>query len=150
MSKHAIPNDIDLTLLYRALVSKLRAPAGIVFSNGTQERPTELEFTPDLEAGELAALEVILEYTASAARFEALPDWATWTAEEAAQHITGAIFAGKTLAQVDADIDLLPATVAGMRTGLHQAAAALIAVRVILTALARAVIYLRNLAIKAR
>ena len=37
------------------------------------------------------------------------------------------------------------ATVAGMRNGLHQTAAALVAIRSILAAMAKAIIYLRNL-----
>jgi hypothetical protein len=61
-----------------------------------------------------------------------IPDWSTWTPAQVDTNITNLIFSGKTLAQVETDIDNLPATIAGMKTGLKSAAAQIITIRNIL------------------
>ena len=79
-----------------------------------------------------------------AAAFEGLPDWAEYTAAEAVAAIHGAIFAGATLATVNAQIDALPATIAGMKTGLKSAAAEIITIRATMEKMAKAIVYLRD------
>lgn len=80
----------------------------------------------------------------AATAFEGLPDWAAYTATEAADAIHDAIFAGATLATVNAQIDALPATIAGMKTGLKAVVAEQITERGILEKMAKAIVYLRD------
>lgn len=86
----------------------------------------------------------------SAGDFLNLPDWASWTAQEATDNITNAIFGGKTLAQIETDIDNLPATIAGMKTGLKSAAAQIITIRTLLTFIAKAIVYIRDYTLRMR
>lgn len=79
-----------------------------------------------------------------AAAFEGLPEWAAYTTTEAVDAIHNAILAGDTLAQAQAKIDALPATIAGMKTGLKAAAAEFVTARGLLEKMAKAVVYLRD------
>ncbi len=92
----------------------------------------------------------ILAFVNSSTDFASLNGWFTWSKEEAVSHVVNAVFSGKTLAEVDADIDALPANVAGMRQGLHNAAAQIIAIRNLLTFIVRVVVFLRDYAIRLR
>lgn len=79
-----------------------------------------------------------------ATAFEDLPEWAAYTTTEAVAAIHDAIFAGATLATVQAQIDALPATIAGMKTGLKAVVAEIITERGILEKMAKAIVYLRD------
>ncbi len=92
----------------------------------------------------------LTDYVNSSTNFALLNGWWTWDKDTAVTNVTNAIFAGKTQAQVDADIDALPASVAGMRTGLHTAAAQIIAIRTLLTFVVRAIVFLRDYTIRMR
>lgn len=81
---------------------------------------------------------------AAASAFTDLPDWAAYTTTEAVAAIHDAIFAGATLATVQAQIDALPATIAGMKAGLKSAAAEIITIRATLEKMAKAIVYLRD------
>jgi hypothetical protein len=148
MSIHNIPAGCDIEFLLRFVRKLLRDPSRILYNGNSIESPAAYEFTPDLSQNEIDILATIFERAAAGNNFNNLPNWATWTAAEAETNVTNAIFNGATLAQVDAQIDALPASVAGMRTGLHQMAAAIVGIRGILSAMARAIIYLRNLVVK--
>lgn len=82
------------------------------------------------------------------AGFKALPLWSTWTSQEAKNYIHGEIFAGKTLTEVNTDINSLPATVEGMRTGLRQAASAIVSIRTILEAMSQTIVFIRDVVIR--
>lgn len=148
MSNHTIPTNVNLEILRRSVSQLLREPSGVLFGNGIDQRPTELEFTPDLSAGELTTLNLIFDYASTLTNFDGVNGWTTYTPQEAQDAFTQNVFAGKTLQQVDVDIDALPATVPGMRTGLHQAAAAIVALRDRTGILAKAAALIRNLVIK--
>lgn len=105
---------------------------------------TSLLSTPQ-SAEESSILQSFLDATTG---FNNLPDWATDTAQQAADRITNAIFNGQTLAQVQTSIDNLPNSFPGMKTGLKQAADAIITIRAILTNIAKAVVFLRDYVIK--
>lgn len=98
-------------------------------------------------AEETAAL---ADFLNSSAAYAALNGWWSDTATGTVDRITNAIFGGKSETQLHADIDALPATIAGMKTGLKSAASAIIATRTILTYMARAIVFLRDYAIRAR
>lgn len=151
MSTHTIPVSVDVLLLIRAFPDQLRYPVGIIFANGIAAKPTALEFTPDLSPAEETTLGGIFSLASCVSDFETLNNgWWTWTAAEAETNIRGMIFNGKDLAGVELDIDGLPATIAGMKTGLKQAAAQIITLRTICIALAKMDVFLRNVAIKLR
>lgn len=91
-------------------------------------------------ATELAAMVIYAEAVA----FDGLPDWAAYTTTEAVAAIHNAIFSGATLATVNAQIDALPVTIAGMKTGLKAVVAEIITIRATMEKMAKAVVYLRD------
>lgn len=119
----------------------------------------ETLFAPAETAAEQAA---VADYIAATGGFNALPNWATWTAEEAETNLTAAIFNGATAAAVKANIastltDITTANVsqinarlAVIRTLLGNAVDAIVAIRGILAALGQAIVYLRNLVVRLR
>lgn len=150
MSLHVIPAGIDTIILERAIHLRLLRLTGFTFiyGNGEGQSPTEIEFTPDIDKTEEVYLQDVFTFAASLSSFENLPDWANWTPQQAENHIQNAILNGKTLAELELEIDDLPATVAGMKTGLKQVAAALVDIRAMLKKLAKAIIYIRNLTLR--
>ena len=141
---YLIPAGIDRIILARAIrLRLLRFNTWEFVYDGIT--PTAVNFDPDLDTVEQGIWENILIYVASLSGLETLPEWANWTYQQAETHITGAILNGKTLEEVNLDIERLPVTVAGMKTGLHQTAAALIETRTMLVAMAKAIIYVRDL-----
>lgn len=80
--------------------------------------------------------------------FRNLPNYSTWTPNEAQDNITAMILAGKTLAQINTDIDNLPNTIAGMKTGLKSVAQGIVNLRTVLAIIGKLVILLRNVAIR--
>lgn len=85
---------------------------------------------------------------AARGEFMKLPNWATWTSAEAQAYVRSSILSGQNQTQINAYIDATVTNVAGARTALKQIAASLIAVRVILEALAQAVIFIRQLVVR--
>ena len=83
--------------------------------------------------------------------FHTLPAFLkTMTADEVVTHIHGAVLSGKTEAQINADIDALANTVAGMKIGLKTIGASLIAIRDILELVAKLLLFIRDLVLKYR
>ena len=80
--------------------------------------------------------------------FRSLPNYATWSPQETQDNITNMILSGKTKAQVDADIAALPATIAGMKTGLTTLADAVIDTRTVLALIGKMITYLRQIAVR--
>lgn len=158
MSEHVIPNNVNVEILFPAVAKKLRS-----FTFGTDgEKITTLIFLPDLTINEIATLNLIFDYCSGIEKFNALPDWATWTDTESEINITNAIFGGQSAATIKANIasQLTNITTANVsqinarldviRTLLGNAVDAIIAIRTILVAIGKAIIYIRNLVIKIR
>ena len=83
--------------------------------------------------------------------YSILPDWLkTWTADEASQYVHDNVLNGLDVAGVDAYVDNLPSTVAGMKTGLKQIGGALVSIRDILEIIAKLLMYIRDLVIRFR
>jgi len=80
--------------------------------------------------------------------FRNLPNYATWTPAETQLNITNAVLNGKTLVQVNADIDALPNSVAGMKVGLKTVAQAIVDIRGVLAIIGKMIVLLRNVAIR--
>lgn len=148
MSNHAIPSGIDLVLL--DFLCRRDMSRQFSYDGRAATPPTSVTFTPDLSAEEITTFNGIVEFLSARINFNALPSWATWTASEAESFVSSNIFGGLTQAQVDSQIDALPATIAGMKTGLKQASAAILSIRSILMAMAKAIVYLRNLIVTVR
>lgn len=94
-------------------------------------------------AGEIKELEVII---ANQQKVEllSLPNWATWTASEAKDNVSSLITGGLTIEQCNTAIDNA-ATVAAFRPILKNIVRAIYAIESILTAIARAIIYMRDI-----
>jgi len=83
--------------------------------------------------------------------FAVLPDWVkVWTANDAAAYVHDNVLNGLDAAGVDAYVDGLPNTVAGMKTGLKQIGGALVAIRDILEVIAKLIMYIKDLVISFR
>lgn len=158
MSEHTIPNNVNIELLFPAIAKKLRS-----FTFNTDgEKIIALIFSPDLTIDEIATLNLVFDYCSGIEKFNALPDWATWTATEAETNITNAIFNGQDATTIKTNINaqltnITTANVSQINTRLDvirilfgNAVDAIIAVRTILVAMGKAIIYLRNLVIKIR
>lgn len=106
--------------------------------------PAELDAAwADFEAGQ-PARDLLIQQQVDAAAFTDLPEWAAYTTSEAVAAIRNAIFAGASLATVNAQIDALPATIAGMKTGLKAVVAEIITERGILEKMSKVIVYLRD------
>ena len=83
--------------------------------------------------------------------YTVLPDWIkTWTANDVSTYVHDNVLSGLDVAGVDAYVDNLPNTVAGMKTGLKQIGSALVAIRDILEIIAKLLMYIRDLVIRFR
>lgn len=76
--------------------------------------------------------------------FTDVPEWATYTTTEAVAAVHNAIEAGKTLAQIQAQVAGLPITFIGMKQGLNNVAVDIVAIRDILEKMAKLLVYLRD------
>lgn len=83
------------------------------------------------------------DYSTARSSFLNLPNWATWSDQDAVNYINSNILNGMTQAQVDSYINSNT-----VNTVLHQVGTALINIRTILSAMAQAVIFIRNLVIR--
>lgn len=88
------------------------------------------------------------EIEATRGHFQQMPQWATWTPEEAESFVQSSILNGDDQAALDVWIESSVTNLAGARTALKQIAGSLIAIRTILTAMAKAIIYLRDIAVR--
>jgi hypothetical protein len=79
-----------------------------------------------------------------------LPEWATWTAQEATDAIQAKVLTGQTKAQIDAWVDGNVTNIASARTALKLLAGAIIDLRTILMVMAKMLILLRDIVIRMR
>ena len=87
----------------------------------------------------------------AATGYQTLPAFLkTMTAAEATAFIHSSVLSGKTEAQINADIDALANTVAGMKIGLKTIGASLVAIRDILELIVRLLLFIRDLVIRFR
>jgi hypothetical protein len=71
------------------------------------------------------------------------PNWATWTPTEAQTNVTNLIFGGTDEATLDTQIDGIT-TIAQVRASLKQIVSAIIAIRTILSTMAKILVYFRK------
>ena len=95
-------------------------------------------------------LQVVENYRAAADGFEALPDWASWTAAEAAGYVHGQVLNEMSQVEADAWIDANVTSLAGVRAALKLLAGSLLNVRSILENIGKAIVFLRNLVVTLR
>jgi hypothetical protein len=94
--------------------------------------------------------ELLTAYIAAPSAFRALPNWSTWTPAQAEEYISTSILSGSTQVQIDAWIDSTVTNLAGARTAFKQLAGSLIATRIILINVAKAILFLRDLLVTLR
>lgn len=148
---HIIPDEVDFRLLLTSLLAlQSEKVLTLVYENGTSSQPTSVIFEPDLSVSEQATFANLLTIASSAKDFDALPNYGIWTPQEAYNNTFNAILSGADKATVDAQIDALPNTIAGMKTGLKALALEVITIRLILATALKMIAYLRNLVVKLR
>lgn len=114
-----------------------------------------------IQGGAIAISDAALARIAAArGTAKALPNWATWTAQEASDFVTANIlngfdqaaannFINTTIVNITtANVAQVNAQLANIRTVLQAVAAAIISIRTILAAMAKAVVYIRNLLLR--
>lgn len=74
---------------------------------------------------------------------QSIPNWATWTPDEAQTNVTNSIFGGTDEATLDSQIDSIT-TIAQVRTSLKQIVSAIITIRTILGNMAKILLYIRK------
>jgi len=72
-----------------------------------------------------------------------IPNWATWSPTDAQTNVTNLIFGGTDEATLDAQIDTIT-TIAQVRASLKQIVSAIIAIRTILSTMAKILVYFRK------
>lgn len=155
MATYPIANDADLDLLIALLRAHLRAPDGISFANGQTSGDAVAEYTQSLTAPEETIFNALMLRARARSQFGTLPDWASYTADEATAAINNAIFSGQTQAQVEAAITNAitnaPNTTAGVKTAMNtlfiQAADQIITMRGILIVMGKMLVWLRDIVI---
>lgn len=90
------------------------------------------------------------EVIQSRLNFMQMPNWATWTAEQAQTYISNEILAGMTQAQIEAWIDTNVTNIVTAKTALKLVGDELIDLREICMNMAKALVYLRDVAIRRR
>ena len=80
--------------------------------------------------------------------FRVIPNWATWTPEEAEQHVHDTVLSGMDTTQIEAWIDGNVNDLASARTALKLIGGELVDLRNICEKLALAVMYLRDIAVR--
>jgi hypothetical protein len=73
----------------------------------------------------------LTDYINARSSFQNLPNWSTWTSQQASDYVTNNILSGMTQAQVDNYITTTATNLAGVNTVLHQIGTALINIRTI-------------------
>lgn len=155
MSVQAIPVGIDISMLYELCNENFGR--GFVYDGNSPTPPTSVTFTPDLTPSEVTTFARLVDAALSVANFKNLPNWSTWTSQEASDWFNANIWNGLTQAQVNsyvdttivnittANVNQINAQLANIRTVIKTAATAVIAIRTALSAMAKALIYIRNL-----
>jgi hypothetical protein len=82
--------------------------------------------------------------------FKTIPDWATWTPNEAEQHIQENVINGFDQTQLDAWIDTNVTNLAEAKDALKLIGGAIIDLRNIVSKIAKMIMWLRNIIIKVR
>lgn len=101
MSVHNLPANIDVDLARFLLLKYLRAPSGVIYGNGMNQKPTAIEFTPDLTAQEQTTLAAIAtRYTDAKADYDQYESYRTQLKSYLA-------IASPTLAQTASSLKLL-------------------------------------------
>lgn len=121
--------------------------------------PTGVFFTPDLTPTQITAFNGLVEKSSSAVGFGTLPNWASFSIQDASDFVLNNILSGQTQAQLDAlintnianitvaNVTQINTALAGIRSAFSLVAAGIISIRTILQALAKAIVFLRNLVI---
>lgn len=89
-----------------------------------------------------------VDATTAKTTYRNLPNYATWTPDEAQTNITNAILSGKTGPVLDAEIDALPNSFVGIKAGMKVLANGVVDVRTILAIIGKLLTLLRIIAVR--
>lgn len=89
-----------------------------------------------------------LEVSTAKMDFRQFPDWATWTPQQASDYVNDNILSGMDKVAIDAWIDTNVTSLTTAKTALKLLAEAIVDIRGVLKAIARAVIFLRIIAVR--
>ena len=98
----------------------------------------------ELSIAEIINKEIADSYTG----FRTIPNWATWTPQEAEDFVHGDILNGMTKAEVEAWVDANVTTLATAKNALELIGGELIDLRNVCEKLALSVMYLRNIVVR--
>lgn len=158
MSFQSIPSGTDL--LWLSLRCFTVIGRGFSYDGQSFIYPSGVSFNPDLSSGEMALFSGIVEQASSRVSFGTLPDWSTFTIQAASDFINQSIFNGQSLAQVTntinanipnittANVTQINNSLAGIRTTFGLAASAIISIRTILQAMAKVLVFVRNILLR--
>lgn len=159
----AIPNDVDVDYLLALVRRYIGLPCGIAYPDDNRDLPaSEFVFDDELTPAQQQIFARVVEKSRATVLFESLPNWATWTGQEAADYVDSNILLGQTQVQLEnwidsqitdlttANLAQINARMAAIRTALKTIVEGLIAVRVILSATAKAIMYLRDIIVGRR
>jgi hypothetical protein len=157
----SIPNDVDVEFLQALARRYIGLACGIAYPNDDRSQPaSEFVYDEELTPAQQATFAKLVEKSRAVILFDNLPYWATWTGDEAAAYVNDNILLGQTQAQLETWIDAqvadlttanlaqINARMAAIRTALKTIVVGLITTRTILSALARAIMYLREAIIR--
>lgn len=99
-----------------------------------------------LSVGEVISLDVETALDG----FKNLPDYATWTPNEAEQYVTNTVLNGWDKTAANSWIDANVTNIESARTAMKQLAGAIIDIRKILSLVAKMLMWLRNIIIRTR
>lgn len=160
MADYPVPPGIQfsqLTQLGNLCVQTIQRSFSSSSISGTTV--VSVTFSPDLTSNEILLLSAAADIVNASHNFLVLPDWSTFTAQQASDFINSNILSGQTQAQLDALINTNIANItvanvaqintalAGIRSAFSLVASGIISIRTILQALAKAIVFLRNLVV---
>lgn len=157
MSDQAIPLGTDLLQLSVLCIASLGR--GFTYDGQSVTFPAVVTFTPDLTPTEITTFNRLVDVASAKINFQNLPSWATFTSQEASDFILNNILSGQTQAQLDAlintnianitvaNVTQINTALAGIRSAFSLVASGIISIRTILQALAKAIVFLRNLVV---
>lgn len=146
MSDLLLPAGVDVSVF--GIETQKLLPGIFIYLYPFGDGTTHIGTLPDLTAAQITELNAILSTAQAGANLHSLPNWSTWSAQQASDFVTNNILGGQTQAQIDAAIDATATTLAGVRTILHQIGTAIISIRNILAAMAQAIVFIRDILLR--
>ena len=154
MTIYNLPQNIDVSdLLVEISIDAKSIGLSVYYDTNSITPPIEIEISPDpTPEQEAGLLKIIAKYQDEAnavAEFPNLPNWVRdWTPQQAGDYLTNLVFNGVDIPAMEAQVDNLPNTIAGMKQGLKTVGEAIIELRDAMAIEAMLILLMRDLVIK--